>query len=1227
MVKELKITERVPLRGVSLVEASAGTGKTYSIAKLFLQAVLDGNDIREILVVTFTEAATKELKARIRKELYDFEKYLAYQLDPENHTPPDSIDEYTAISAIFAEHSIEKQLELVRNALLSIDLAAIHTIHGFCQRMLIENAFESRIAFGAELLTDTSELIEEIARNFWRKNFLNISKIEKKILEKIDITALTKLVKIFIENRDVELSNKAPMPFSDIKLSINKIYDELIQELNSCDLESELLSYYSDIAKNMKYAFHLNKYEETVAKCMKHIRTGNYNIKEMTPLFKNDVESKISAPAKKKGFDLPDAKFFAIGKSVKEIEPLKKFMKSALFEELFHYANKEFEEIKNKRHILTFNDLIYKLYNVIRSESENSAAKPLTRLIRSKFRIALVDEFQDTDRHQYYIFNEVFGKSSKHAFFMIGDPKQSIYKFRGADILSYLKAKNDAQFEYTLLKNFRSEPAMIEGVNHIFNFKQTFYEELEDSDIQEDEERGIFVYSNDSTGKDGIPFHSIQPGSKVIPELITGSSPDQALQMIVVTDTNKDYIKRNCAQHLTNEIVNLLTEAAAGKNYFKYNELRREINPGDIAVLVHNHKQAALIKKSLSKASVPAVIQNSAGIFQSAEAHDIKIWLKALKKPVETNIRPLFVTNILKKTFSEIDNSSSKYILTVSEEFMRLQQQWQEIGFAVAFRSFMEKFGTLESALKLANGERIVTNYFQLTDLIHQHELNRGRNIDKTLSYIQKEIEQPSTEDIYLEQLETDKTSVNIMTIHKSKGLEFPIVFCPYLWDHSITAHEQYYETLLLNEERGDKTVKLLDLKADETLFKERIIQGRKEILAEHIRLLYVALTRAASRIYLYIGDDQALGKSAFTYIFTDNTTAFLASLPSRKSKLLTKYHEQCLLHIEEFAEKHSDVVSRQEVSGYIKPAKYIEKKSEQSRQFKIRELRRSLSQTWSVSSFSALISKAEYHSDPIKRGSGTFGLPSGKKFGSAIHKIFENYYNYGEALFYDHKIRKYRFEDVLKRDRYFKSNDAKTAEDRFKIVEEMVQAALNANITVDNISLTLKDITKKDAKPEFSFYHKVATISPNLLSSLFANFATGMMKDFAAEIIPLDFIFKHGYMSGEIDLFFRYNNRYFVLDWKSNHLGADFNNYSPEKIEEDMYKHYYLLQAHIYSLAAHLFLKQNMANYDYDTHFGGFIYVYTRGVDAAGNGIYSNKPPKILIEKMEQLIVSGKGE
>ncbi len=1214
-IEELNIREPIPLRGISIVEASAGTGKTYSITKIFLQAILSGIDIKEILVVTFTEAATSELRTRIRTELYDFERFLKAQIQGETSSDKN----YLGISAIFANStSLEDQLKTIHKALLDIDMAPINTIHGFCQRMLVENAFESKIAFGAELLTDLSEICKELAENFWRRTMIDVTEIEKDFLEDISVNTLQTLTQNFLQWKDVLLSNTTDESSTNLHNDLKGIMLQskaAIAKYESPDeIEIELLEYYANFAEKLKGPFAEKKYEATIQNCMDDVRAGKCYSKKMIPLDLSIVEENIRANAAKAGFELPDADFFAIGTNFANFAQKSKLLKSALYKELYEYVHSEFDKIKDKRHILTFNDLIYRLYEVIKNEAlVEGAARPLTELIRGKFKVALVDEFQDTDRQQYYIFSKIFGESAKHAFFMIGDPKQSIYKFRGADIFSYLKAKTDAEYEYTLLNNYRSEANMIAAVNNVFEYKKSLISE--DSTAN----RSVFVYQNNEKSGDGIPFYPVTAGNNdALRTLTTEEGNQQALQLRILEADKKSYLNHKITIDISNEIVRLLTLADSEKAYFKKQgepEKKEILHPGDIAILVNEHKQGLSLKRALNDAGVPSVIQNRAGIFQSQEAHDIKRWLQAVKKPIEKNIRALFITNISKKGFSEIDTIKETELLAITEELLGLQKQWQAVGFFAAFKLFMEKFQTLKKILQLQNGERIITNYFQLADLLHQYELRQGRNIEKLISYLHIAMQTQQSGDEFNEKMETDKKSVTIITIHKSKGLEFPIVFCPFLWEHSIAAHEANRETLLFNNDMDGIYTQCLDFKADEDLFKERQQHSRKEVLAEHIRMLYVSLTRAANRVYLYAAENKIMGNSAFAYLFTNNSTDFVYTMSAKGNKTSGNIAEDCIENMKILAKQNSDVIHLEILPKYLQQLRYTTKCKAIKKDFKIRTMNKRIYRQWGVSSFSGLISNIEYHGDPIEKGEGAFSLPSGKQFGTTVHKLFENYYNFGEKYFSNEKIKRRYFDRVLDNS----GNELKKDEVKV-VVEEMMKTTLNAKIATESFQFQLKDIPAEDAKTEFSFYHIVNKISPKLLKNIFAKFATGKVQEFAKEMPPLDFMMKHGYLLGEIDLLFRKDNRYFVLDWKTNHLGANFANYAPDKIEENMYKHYYLLQAHIYALATHLFLKQNLNNYDYDRHFGGFIYVYTRGVDCDGNGIYFNKPPRALIENLEYL-------
>jgi exodeoxyribonuclease V beta subunit len=1248
-MRQLNIKEKLPLQGVSLVEASAGTGKTFSITKMILQALLSGVGgednsnfkvtIEEILVVTFTEAATKELRSRVRTELHKFEKYLTSDKSKPN-------EEYDAILAL-SNLDEKDRLISIRMALLNIDQAPIHTIHSFCQRMLTENAFESKIAFGAELLTDTTELIQEIAENFWRKHFVNISEKEKELYSKVKFETILDLTEKFLQYHNVELVN---VPVEDLDISKKQLLT-IQKELPQWDfdaLQKEMLDYFKVNAKNLNKPFGEKYYEETIENSIQNLKNGILDFNEMSIFSKKKISEKLQKKLKDSGFILPDADFFEKVKPISKItDPIRQM--SIVYKELYEYTQSEFIRLKVARHILTFDDLINKLYDVLREESVLSV-KPLTELIRSKYRIAFVDEFQDTDKQQYYIFKYVFGESADHGFFMIGDPKQSIYKFRGADIYSYLKAKNDANNRYTLLRNYRSEEGMINAVNTIFQFREILHDKLqkasekdgEASGVSEDQSginevafqenqsetpvtpENVFVYSN-TDESEGIDFSPAGLGYNKKKRVLKIDKSPQNLHIWLVSGFNDKFIDYNIAKNISLEITNLMELSDSDKAYLESESGERSpLSLGDIAVLVNTNKQAAKIKHELSKSNIPAVIQRTAKLFDSRQAAEIKLWLKAVIKPTERNIRPLFVTDLLRKRAVDIANLPESEILRITEELAFLKKMCKHDGIFACFLHFTKIFHVMEEALKDANGDRIVTNYFHIIDLLHQHELKAGKNIEKVLAFLEQEMQADSASDEKQEQLESDKKAVRIMTIHKSKGLEFPVVFCPYIWSSSVTKGENDSKVLLFSEDVDGESVKKLDLKADASIFKEHQIGARKETLAEYVRLLYVALTRAANRCYLGIGENKNLGKSVLNYIFTNEPVKFVNILDGNGvGERLQNSADQCIAFIDDVFGagngEYSKIVRLERKGAVFSQPRLRDVGAETKLALVSKELKGIVFQNWSVGSFSGLIANVPYTSDAAKDGNGAFGLPRGKNFGTAVHKVFENYYSKGTEIFTDPTLRKYCFEIPLEHEPYFRSSNKIESTKRFKIAEDMFKNVLSANIATVDSTFSLDQIRIKDAKTEFSFYHSINKISPRILKEIFSEFATEQTKEFAKNLEHLGFSMKKGYMYGEIDLLFRKDEKYYILDWKTNHLGANFANYSPAKIEENMCKHLYMLQAHVYSLATHLFLKQQLKDYDYDKNFGGFIYLYTRGVDGEGNGYYFNKPARAFMENMEK--------
>ncbi len=1101
-MKQLKLTEKIDLSKTSLIEASAGTGKTFSISHIFLHAILLGMKIEEILVVTFTDAATKELRTRIREILSESLKVCNKQ--KENETISDIFKLYPPQTP-----QINHQT-LLETAILNIDQSAIFTMHSFCQRMLLENAFESKIAYGAEVIKDSKDILRELVENFWRKHLVNISKEEKELYGKITFDNLLNLSEYLLAFHNVEIVN-------------NEIEPKKLEVINE---------------KSRKYE-----------------------------------------------------KYRKILKDLKLIE---------LYRNLNNYIKKEFEKIKQERNILTFNDLITRFHSALLEGNGNNA---LTQLVRNKFKLALVDEFQDTDNIQYEIFNQLFGvKNNSHGFFMIGDPKQSIYKFRNADIFSYLTAKNNADIKYTLDKNFRSEEGMIEAVNEFFKVRENG--------------EGTFAFPQ-KENQEGIIFKAVKSGIEKS-KLMINNKNENHLNCWLVDGFNDILIERNIANHIANEIINLMRSSQNGKAYFlnKKENQKTALSMGDFAILVDTHKQAKMMKNTFSKSAIPAVIQNSAKIFESWETREFELWIKAIKEPTKNNLLPLFITSMMSKRISEINEIEDKEIFSLAEEFMVFNKQWQKDGIFVTFLTFLKQYKIREEVLKKSNGERIISNYLHLIELLHKNEIKDGKNIARTLVYLQNQIENAGDDEEYTQRLESDNNAVKIMTLHKSKGLEFPIVFYPFGWNKAITKGENKQKVFLFNEKENDKYVQKLDFGADADIKKENRLLSREETIAENIRLLYVALTRAGNRCYLGIGNNKKTTQTALWYLFSDKSPKEIAKKVT-SGKASEIYLNEIISKLKKFTkEKNINLVEKSE-TDIIDIYKEINSNKEKLEVFKFN---RKVIKDWSVGSFSSLTKFHYKQHSAIEKGKGVFGLPKGRIFGLAIHKIFENYFNVGKEKF-ESNYSKY-LEQPLKALDYFRSTDKIEMKKRLETVKTMINNVLNAKLATAEFAIYLKDIETMNVKTELDFFYKINQISPSLLKNIFAKFADIKIKDFSEKLGNLNFNLERGFMNGQIDLVFKKNSKYFILDWKTNLLGPNSTCYSENKILENMKESYYILQYHIYCLALHLFLKTQLKEYSYNKHFGGAIYIYTRGIAKQGNGFYFDKPKQELIESLEKNLV-----
>ena len=1185
-----------PGPGVFLIEASAGTGKTYSIANLYLHFILQKRRVNEILVVTFTEAATKELRERIRANLADAYQVLIGQCQDET------------VGSILGNYDSGQAKGLMEAAILNFDQAAIFTIHGFCQRMLQENAFESLSLFDAELTENEDDIRQELVQDFIRSRTYEASSSSS-----LNQEMLINLAKNYGGQIIVDVVNSSD--FEQYKQNFLDLWDIHGEEQTEILKESKAISH----AKTKPH--HPDKFEAYI-RDIEALKAGEKPAGLLSAVSAYSQSVIFSVQGKNK--IAPEHELF------ESAEKLLPFLGDASAKSDFiQYYAANYASKKEELNILTFDDLILKLYQALEFEEEDG---PLHQRIREQFKVALVDEFQDTDPVQYEIFSSLFANKEKcpdHSFYMIGDPKQSIYAFRGADIFAYLDAKSNSDQMFTLDTNYRSEKGMVDGINNFFSVKG---------------ETQAFAYAPQED-KEGINFDPVNAGAGEIGkrELFLDSDPAMASQLQlqwIGSEAEKPPAKSAVIPLVpaivAKEIIKLLNLSAAGKALFKAGKKVEALKPGDIAVLANNHRQTADIKKELNAHGIPCVIQKSGNVFDSAEAGSLLRFLEAVVHPREKTITPLLLSTFFNYSAAEITGLSSADHFELLKEFVDYRNRWDQRGFLQTLQAFMSRHRVFNRVLASNAGERVISNIYQLREILHTEEQSKGMGIAGVIRFLSEKIYSDDKDDErYLQRLETDEDAVQILTIHKSKGLEFPVVFCPYMWTNS---YDMYRGAKGEYSKNGDFAFHNKD---NESLFSLNEMEPqrdefrnfwRREKLGEQIRLLYVALTRAANRCYLYWGDINN-EPSVFSYLAD---TEF--------------YSEQLLLgevpKLNPAARKHfwQDVlgshpsISFTEVDGEDIPQ--LNYQEEESIKLQVpRQVKLSFSK-WMNGSYSSLI---KFHSkvsfaledeqtkdddddltaltliEDEEEASGFFAFPKGATPGTAIHEMFEHIdfqdsSNWAEIV--DEKLLKYRL--------HADGQNDETSQERRSACLDMIDKVIHSELQG---GFSLSEISLHQRLDEMEFYFPVKNIDLERIVSLFIkHYKNDERIVFAEDLRTLNYEMDQGFLNGAIDLAFEKDGRFYILDWKSNHMGNDYEDYHVQAVKDKVREKLYFLQYHIYTVALHLYLEKYLENYSYKKHFGGVYYAFVRGMKPGSNtGVYFDRVPEGLVKDLVKLFLKGK--
>ncbi|MEY0430658.1 exodeoxyribonuclease V subunit beta [Providencia rettgeri] len=1177
----------LPLRGQRLIEASAGTGKTYTIGILYLRLLLGLGgvnafprplSVEEILVVTFTEAATNELRGRIRQRIHDMRLVCL-----RNGVGFESQPEYLELLAELSGESQRKfAAQWLQAAERQMDEAAIYTIHGFCQRMLVHNAFESGVLFEQTMIQDEFPIQKQACADFWRRHFYPLNYSMTKVIQSLWTSpeALLSEIKPFLQG-DIPLIINQPKQVETLEerhqrliLLIESVKTAWLE--NSADFEKLIAD--SDVDKRSYSTRFLPTWLIKIGEWAQE-KTEDYQLPKDLERFSQTVLHKKS----KSGLGPEHIVFQSIDELLSQSLTLKDLVIPLAISEVREAITNE----KHNRGEMGFDDLLTRLDGALAQES----GKFLAQAISQRFPVAMIDEFQDTDAQQYRIFQRIYREVNDSALLFIGDPKQAIYAFRGADIFTYIEAKNEVSAHYTLETNYRSSQNMVEAINHLFGRCQS-----------------PFIFEQ-------IPFQPVNfakqnSGKKLIHdgEVVKALTFWQVEAEGVSVAEYEQATASQCAA----QIAQYLQGGFQGSSYFDNKGAHTPVEASDITVLVRSRREAVLIRDALNRLNIPSVFQsNRESVFSTPEARDLLWLLQAVLTPEKERVlRSALATGILGLTAKQIDdlNHDEKSWEKIVDEFARYAMVWQKRGVLPMLRMVMAQRQIAETLLSGADGERRLMDVMHIGELLQEMSLQLEG--EHTLTrWLAQQIAHPDHQsDVQQMRLESDKHLVQISTIHKSKGLEYKIVWLPFASNFLPQSKGLYHD-------RTDYAVRL-DLNDSE----ENVALADEERLAEDLRLLYVALTRAIYHCSVGIaplikGNRKKSGEtdlhlSALGYVIQKGQAG------------------DSLLLNDMLAEISNDVIDVAVINQPKSERVLLEQND--SVNLSARAVTRHFNDHWRVTSYSGL-SYGSSHTESEESVSALqfanslapnmdieasvdveqqedesliltpHQFPKGASPGTFLHNLME------EIDFSGHVSQEWLSEKLES-----SGFDIQWA----PMLQEWLHAIVQAPLSEDGLCLSA--LQAQDQLDEMQFYLPI----DSLLSASHLDKITHQYDPLSQRCPPLNFERVQGILKGFIDLTFYWKGKFYLLDYKSNYLGKDASFYTQEAMAEAMIDHRYDLQYQLYSLALHRYLKQRMPNYDYETHFGGVYYLFLRGIDNihSSNGIFFYRPIEPFIEALDSL-------
>jgi len=1202
------------LDGVQLLEADAGTGKTWTIAGLAVRAIVErGLDLGRVLVVTFTNAAAAELADRVRLRVAQLERLLDDRLAGR---ADDGVDEpfCTAYAATLDDAGARRARDLLRVALARVDEMSVHTIHAWCQRVIDEHALSIGVARGLPIGAGDGERIARRVRDWWRSEVLEAPG------ERIALFALAGLDPQAIED-DVKAIVSLPLarvasPDCDWRALAARAFAARASLVDAMRTDAADLLAWMRVPANVSGS--IKRYGPKWLAALKAFCEA-----PLAPMSRDTIERLGTRRFPKA---MPDSAIPGCCDALLAIDGELAGLRASVAQEIVASLRRTRDADLAQAGSLAFDDLLRLVFEALDDPASGPA---LARTLRERHPIALVDECQDTDPLQWDILRRVYPAAGEaatgFALVLVGDPKQAIYSFRRADVHSYLSARAGASRTHRLAENQRSHPALIEAVNALFRVDDPF------------RVAGIAFEPAAIGARTRRAFDAADPpgaGARA-PMTVVMLEPGAGGRALSAPQARRQAVDATVA-----EIARLLASSV------RYDD--RALQPRDIAVLVQAREQGGVVKRALARVGIGAAEISRDSVLDTLESAELMRVVAAVDDCADPGrLRSALATTLLGFDAAAIGalGDDSAHLLAVVARFADARARWQRHGPIASLRPLLHDFGAGARLAGLVDGERRLTDLGHLVTLLAEDDALRESPRDATRAWARLRGREAGDDDTRELRLESDENLVRILTVHKSKGLEFPIVFVPFAW----SGRKAQAPDPCVRHERdaGGAWRTVLDLAPDQAARDEAAAERQ----AENLRTLYVALTRAAQRCYLFWGTTSTSAHAPLAWLLHEASAqgggaSFALDAPGVRGALAQWQTRAGLRHPGALAVVDTPtLLAGARESGYFGAQATdvggvaAARRSGEAPVLHARSSDIAIPPAAVTTSFSAIASvlagsgerssqswpnvdvvdpgrdesvedagEAPAPGAPPAGGGDSirFRFPAGAQAGVCLHGILE------QAAF-DAPIDAALVAHWLGRCGYRRSEAAQVG----AWLDEALGVVLRAP---DGTRLALPHVPRARQLREMEFQLSGRRVSERAL--------VDALDDAIAVDAQAPLSRWSGFLRGFVDLVFEHDGRWYLVDWKSNHLGDDAGRYRHAALAEAMRAHAYVLQANLYTLAVHRWLRRTLHGYDYERSFGGVFYVFLRGAGlqasedpAAGVcGVHASRPSARAIERLDRL-------